>query len=422
MNTKEYFLRNAHRVLKKPAGELKNPFLDPGSGYEGDLWDWDSYFTAKALCAAFSTCSDMEMKEAGCAREVVAAHIKGCVLNFLTAQENDGYIPIMLSGNGLFAGYFHGEHAKSIPLNQHKPFLCQAALQAGEFTGDYKWIDCDKLAAYLHYYEMRQFDVRSGLFIWQDDIMIGIDNNPTVYYRAPRSSADIYLNSFIVAEYDAMAEILRRNDKDATEYENKAATLRIAINGQMWDEHDGIYYSQDVGFVKTERSYNGFTFHEGFAPRWNTVPLKIRFWACFLPLYVGVCNEEQANRLCEHLHDPDVMATYGIRTLARNEKMYNLEKSNNPSNWLGPIWIVANYLTYKGLLRYKKTELAENLRAKTILLLQKNLEQYSEMFESYHPDTGAPNLFPGFLSWNLLAIELCEKNYIETKELPNEKR
>ena len=30
------------------------------------------------------------------------------------------------------------------------------------------------------------------------------------------SSADIYLNSFIVAEYDAMAEILRRNDKDAT--------------------------------------------------------------------------------------------------------------------------------------------------------------------------------------------------------------
>ena len=101
--------------------------------------------------------------------------------------------------------------------------------------------------------------------------------------------------------------------------------------------------------------------------------------------------------------------------------MYNLEKSNNPSNWLGPIWIVANYLTYKGLLRYKKTELAENLRAKTILLLQKNLEQYSEMFESYHPDTGAPNLFPGFLSWNLLAIELCGKNYIETKGLPNEK-
>ncbi len=409
MNIKEYFLRNAYRVLKKPIGELQYPFLDPGSGYEGDLWDWDSYFTAKALCAAFSVCSNEEMQTAGCSRETVAAHVKGCVQNFLSAQESDGYIPIMLSGNGLFAGYFHAEHEKGVPLNQHKPFLCQSALQAGEFANDYGWIDEDKLAAYLRYYETRQFDARSELFIWQDDIMIGIDNNPTVYYRAPRSSADIYLNSFMIAEYDAMAQILRQKGKDATQFEQKAAALRTTVNSQMWDEKDGIYYSQDVGFVKTERSYNGFTFHEGFAPKWKTVPLKIRFFGCFLPLYAGICNDEQAERLCVHLQDADVMASYGIRTLARNEKMYNLEKSNNPSNWLGAIWTVANYLAYKGLLRYNKTELAEELRNKAVLLLQKSLTEYGEMFESYHPDTGEPNLFPGFLSWNLLAIDLCGK-------------
>ena len=409
MNIKEYFLRNAHRVLKKPIGELQYPFLDPGSGYEGDLWDWDSYFTAKALCAAFAVCSEAEMKGAGCSRETVAAHVKGCVQNFLSAQGSDGYIPIMLSGNGLFAGYFHAEHEKGVPLNQHKPFLCQSALQAGEFANDYGWIDEDKLAAYLRYYETRQFDAHSELFIWQDDIMIGIDNNPTVYYRAPRSSADIYLNSFIVAEYDAMVQILQQKGKDATVYENKAAALRAAVNSQMWDEKDGIYYSQDVGFVKTERAYKDFTFHEGFAPKWETVPLKIRFWGCFLPLYTGICTEEQVERLCEHFLDPNVMSAYGVRTLARNEKMYNLEKSNNPSNWLGAIWTVANYLVYRGLLRYNKTELAEELRNKAVLLLQKSLTEHGEMFESYHPDTGEPNLFPGFLSWNLLAIELCGK-------------
>ena len=240
--------------------------------------------------------------------------------------------------------------------------------------------------------------------------MIGIDNNPTVYYRAPRSSADIYLNSFMVSEYDAMAEILRRTGKDAAVFEEKALRLRTAINREMWDEREGIYYSQDVGFVKTERSYNGFTFHEGFAPKWNTVPLKIRFWGCFLPLFAGICDDGQTEKLCAHLSDSDVMAAYGVRTLARNEKMYNLEKSNNPSNWLGAIWIVANYLVYKGLLRYQKTEQAEQLRQKTVTLLERNLETYGEMFESYHPDTGEPNLFPGFLSWNLLAIELSENN------------
>ena len=82
--------------MKKPIGELQFPFLDPGSGYEGDLWDWDSYFTAKALCAAFSVCSDAEMTAAGLSRESVTAHVKGCVQNFLSAQVSDGYIPIML--------------------------------------------------------------------------------------------------------------------------------------------------------------------------------------------------------------------------------------------------------------------------------------------------------------------------------------
>ena len=96
--------------------------------------------------------------------------------------------------------------------------------------------------------------------------------------------------------------------------------------------------------------------------------------------------------------------------------MYNLEKSNNPSNWLGAIWIIANYLVYKGLLKYGKTERAEELRQKTIRLLEKNLKESGEMFESYNPDTGEPNLFPGFLSWDLLAIKLCGKSTGEKGE------
>lgn len=63
---KEYFIQNAHKVLKQPIGELRYSFLDPGSGYEGDLWDWDSYFTAKALCVADTVLSDEEKNRRGC--------------------------------------------------------------------------------------------------------------------------------------------------------------------------------------------------------------------------------------------------------------------------------------------------------------------------------------------------------------------
>ena len=402
---KDYFLKNASRVLKEPAGRLKYPFVDAGAdSYAGNLWDWDSYFTVKGLMGVFSAYSTEELFQAGLTHERIAEHAKGCVLNFLASQEEDGYIPIMISGEDLFAGYFHAEHEKGVPLNQHKPFLCQSALQAAEFAEDYSWIESEKLKKYLAYYESKQYDKKSGLFFWQDDIMIGIDNNPTAFYRAPRSSADIYLNSFLVLEYESLADILVRQGKDGTEFSNKATELKQAINREMWDERDGIYYSQDILFFKTDRSFGEIKFHEGPAPSWNSVPYKIRFWGCFLPLYAGICNGERAERLCEHLSGDDVFAKYGIRTLARNEKMYDLAKSSNPSNWLGAIWIVSNWLIGEGLQKYSKGALAEKIRIATLNLLESNLEKYGEIFESYQPDTGEPNLNPRFLSWNLLVI------------------
>lgn len=59
---KQYFMRNALKVLKEPYGKLKYSFIDPGAGYEGNLWDWDSFFTAKALCESFSVLSEQEGK------------------------------------------------------------------------------------------------------------------------------------------------------------------------------------------------------------------------------------------------------------------------------------------------------------------------------------------------------------------------
>ncbi len=100
----------------------------------------------------------------------------------------------------------------------------------------------------------------------------------------------------------SLAEILeKRNDKRAAEMRVKAEKLKVAINTEMWDERDGIYYSQDINFHKTERTVKGVAFHSGLAPNWKTMPLKIRFWGCFLPMYAGICDEERVQRMCAHL-------------------------------------------------------------------------------------------------------------------------
>ena len=103
----------------------------------------------------------------------------------------------MVAAGGLFEGYFHAEHQKGVPLNQHKPFLCQAALQACKFTDDFDWLEENRLIAYMRYYEQNQYDKNSQLFVCLDDVMNGLDNNPTVLFRPLRPSADLYFICFI---------------------------------------------------------------------------------------------------------------------------------------------------------------------------------------------------------------------------------
>ncbi len=407
-NIEKYLLVHFKDVLKPPVKNLKKPFIVPGTGYLTELWGWDAYWEALSIKRAFEVFGEEELFRAGVSKKTATEHICGSVINFLDAQEQDGYIPIMVSAGGLFEGFFQQEHAKGTPLNQHLPFLCQFALLASDFAGDYG-LNVEKLIKYMHYFEEEQYDEKSGLYFWKDDIMVGIDNNPTVFYRPKNSAADIFLNCFIYLEYKALAEILTRSgDGRAKLALDKAEKLKDAINREMWDERDGIFYSQDIGVYKNRCIVKGVELHSGLAPHWNAFPLKVRFWGCFLPMYAGICNDIQAERLCAHLtENDDFLAGYGIRTLAKNEKMYSLVKSaGNPSNWLGAVWVIANYCVYKGLVNYNKRELAQILKDKTVKLLNKALDNEGDLFESYHPDTGEHFMHPGFLSHNLPVIDM----------------
>lgn len=275
MKIEEYVLSHFKNILKPPVKNLKHPFIVPGTGYLTELWGWDTYWEALAIKRSFELFGEEAMTRAGVSKKTAEAHICGSVLNFLDAQQADGYIPIMVSAGGLFEGFFEGEHKKGTPLNQHLPFLCQMTLLADEFSGGFDY-DKEKLVKYMRYYEEKQYDKKSGLFFWQDDIMVGIDNNPTVFYRPHRSSADIFLNSFIYLEYVALSKL--SNDADAAE---KAEKLKAAINAEMWDTRDGIYYSQDVNLFKTQCVVKGVALHSGLDPHWNTMPLKIRLGLFF---------------------------------------------------------------------------------------------------------------------------------------------
>ena len=130
---------------------------------------------------------------------------------------------------------------------------------------------------------------------------------------------------------------------------DKREALIGAIQQECWDKRDHFFYSVDVD-IKT-RKYDWF--HQGLGVFWKTLPIKVRVWSGFIPMYAGIATKEQAADMVKHIFDPDTFGSdFGLTTLSKDEKMFDLSVTNNPSNWLGPIWLVANYVVFRGLLNY----------------------------------------------------------------------
>ena len=414
---REFVLKNLDNVLKNPVSFIKHPFIDPGSVYDGNVWDWDTYWSVYGLLNLCNTRSSDNAQIDDLKHEQIIRHAKGNVMNFFDHQLSDGYIPMMIEVGEWPEPYLNMKHKEGVRMNMHKPFLCQQICLISMHTGSFDWAlpYLQQLELYFDRYDKDYFNTNCGLYVWCDDIMIGMDNDPASFGRPKYSTANIYLNSFMVAELNAMATILEAavaSDSKLADragaYKNKAAELVNSIQQECWDKRDQFFYSVDVD-IKT-RSFDWF--HQGLGVFWKTLPIKIRVWSGFLPMLAGFATEEQASALKNHMFDNETFASdYGVVTLAKDEKMFDLSVTNNPSNWLGPIWLVANYAAFRSLLNYGFREEAETICARSIRLLADDLRASGSLHEYYDPYTGEPIMNGGFINWNILAINMYDELY-----------
>ena len=398
-----FVLDNVDGVLKRPRSFIRHPFIDPGSVYDGNVWDWDTYWSVYGLLGMADALPPQTLSR-------VLEHARGNVYNFFDHQLEDGYIPMMIEVADWPEPYLNMMRRKGVRMNMHKPFLCGQIATISRFMGDWSWAlgFADNLERYFDCYDREFFNENCGLYVWIDDIMIGADNDPASFGRPKSSTANIFLNSFMVEEFARMAEYLEavgRGDR-AAHYIDKRRRLIDAIQAECWDPRDRFFYSVDVD-VKT-RSFDWF--HQGLGVFWKTLPIRIRTWSGFIPMWAGFTTREQAAALADWMFDPDTFASdFGVCTLAKNEKMFDLSATNNPSNWLGPIWLVANYVAFRGLLNYGYRERAEAICARSARLLSDDLLNTGSLHEYYDPFTGKPIMNGGFINWNLLALNMMRE-------------
>lgn len=398
----EHLGRDYPKMLREPGGAMRHPFLTPGSEQYADvLWDWDSWLSNVALRQILARSGDTA------ALDTVRPYERGCVLNFLDHGGIDGWIPIFFDRSGpRKPPHIYAE-------NMHKPCLAQhAAFLVQSDGGDAEWLRPRFyfLQSFLNNYRNHHRHA-CGLYFWQTDQCIGTDNDPCTYYRPPRSSGAYFLNALMVRELQAMVYLCERLglDEVAIHYARDAMHLREAIGSHCWDERDGFFYSVDLN-LRAHESPAGFDLHQGAPRSWPCLIQRIGTWSGFLALWSGVATRDQAARVvADHFHDVRTFnAPFGIRTLSRLERMYDLRASGNPSSWLGPVWGVSNYLVWRGLVNYGFQAEAEELAAKTVRLFGRDLERFGTLHEYYQPENGEPILNPGFQNWNYLVLNMAE--------------
>ncbi len=193
---------------------------------------------------------------------------------------------------------------------------------------------------------------------------------------------DMLFNSLLVKSNFALQTIARRLGESTDELETWNAKSVAAINRKLWDEATGFYYSYDL---RNQRR----------------IPVKTS--SGLMPLFAGICNRAQADRLAGHLT--------GSFTRGEGWRLCASTAADEPSfdpvkYWRGPIWLNMNWMLHHGLRRAGLDDLATRVRIDTLHLLETT--GFYEYFDARPPGENAGHgLGANRFSWSAaIALDL----------------
>ena len=200
---------------------------------------------------------------------------------------------------------------------------------------------------------------------------------------APREEAyypiDFNTQQAINALYmSAIGDVL--NDKElAFKYKRNYFSLKTRINSLMWNEETGFYHDLD----KDEKRLSPKTI------------------AGFWPLLAELPNEEKANRLIDHLKNPETFGTDNpFPTLAADEP----EFCEEGKGCRGAVVPVFNFIVIKGLEKYDRYDLARECAIRHIYYMLDALhpedkKKKGNIYEAYKPMSEGPSTWQGKHDW-----------------------
>jgi hypothetical protein len=167
------------------------------------------------------------------------------------------------------------------------------------------------------------------------------------------------------------------------------------VNERMWDDSTGFYYS-------INKKDHGWYF--------MTRDLRRQEIIGFLPLWAEATTPERAAILVETLTDSTKFwRRYGIPTLSADDPWYD-PNVDYCCKWNGPVWMLWNYMVYKGLKNYGYDSLAHELALKMVDAVSVQLKKNHRFWESYSPDNTVLNC-PSNYIWDAIIAKVLIDEY-----------
>ena len=319
--------------LYSPEGKFPYIWSTPDRLPHRNLWLWDSVFHALGF-------RHMDIKLA-----------EGLVLDIFPNQLDNGMIP------------HHAKVGWHSEISQ-PPVIAWGAWKLYETSGNIEFLKTvfKHNKSFLEWcYENRRC-LDQVLFTWDTNEEVfnrcdesGIDNSPRFDEEVRLLAIDFAC--YMANEMRYMSKIAERIGEDSQIYENRFKEIKDAVNKMLWDEQDGFYYDYNLDTNKLH---------------------KVESMCSFLPLFAGLCDEKQAERLVSWLTDPETFYTeMPVPSISKRDKHFAKDM------WRSPVWINFNYMIIAGLIDYGYTDLAEDLTEKTIKVVNEWYQKTGVVFEFY---------------------------------------
>ncbi|GEM_PF-572165 len=205
-----------------------------------------------------------------------------------------------------------------------------------------------------------QFDADLGLY-WQTPEYDAKESSPASYATdreyAGRHTFRPSINAYLYGDMLALAEVatLNGDEATATEYRDRAAALREAVDTYLWDDERAFFY--DV--VDWENPD-----HER---------LRDRLDVGFVPWKFGLASPEHAVALDQLLDPQGFAAPYGPTVTERRSPDFWRSADQGCCKWDGPSWPFSTSLTLDGVATALRDDAAGDLTR----------ADYLDLFDSY---------------------------------------